>query len=86
MPHAPPAVPRPGVIPKHGTERGLGQRIAFACPGGTAEVLEWEQHFVDNGVEVTGKVDWNRGGKSVYVKDWEGHVVEIMSRDVWPIY
>jgi catechol-2,3-dioxygenase len=74
-----------GVIPKHGSERGLGQHIAFACSS-HEEFTEWEEHFKANNVPIIGKMSWELGGKSVYVKDWEGHVIEVMTKGVWPVY
>ncbi|KAK1749865.1 Glyoxalase/Bleomycin resistance protein/Dihydroxybiphenyl dioxygenase [Echria macrotheca] len=74
-----------GVIPKHGCETGLGQHIAFACAS-LDELQEWEEHFNSNNVEIIARMDWERGGKSIYVKDWEGHVIEIMTRGVWTVY
>lgn len=74
-----------GTIPKHGCETGLGQHISFACVG-PEEMDEWEAHFKNKGVEITGTMKWERGGRSIYVKDWEGHVIEIMTRGVWKVY
>lgn len=74
-----------GLIPKHGCPTGLGQHIAFACDGHD-ELEQWDEHFQDKNAEILGRVSWERGGKSVYVKDWEGHVVEVMTRGVWPVY
>jgi catechol-2,3-dioxygenase len=74
-----------GTIPKHGCETGLGQHIAFAC-NGIEELREWEEHFKEKGVEILGTMDWELGGRSVYVKDWEGHVIEVMTRGVWEVY
>jgi len=74
-----------GVIPKHGTVTGLGQHIAFACADAN-ELDEWEKHFQEKGVEVTARMRWEKGGRSVYVKDAEGHVIEIMTRGVWAVY
>ncbi|OAQ60594.1 glyoxalase/bleomycin resistance protein/dioxygenase [Pochonia chlamydosporia 170] len=74
-----------GLIPKHGTETGLGQHMAFACASAD-ELAEWEEHFKAKDVTILGKMDWELGGKSIYVKDWEGHVIEVMTRGVWPVY
>jgi catechol-2,3-dioxygenase len=74
-----------GTIPKHGCETGLGQHIAFAC-NGIEELREWEAHFKEKEVEVLGTMDWELGGRSVYVRDWEGHVIEVMTRGVWEVY
>ena len=74
-----------GTIPKHGCETGLGQHIAFACDG-VEELKEWEKWFEEKEVEILGRMEWERGGRSVYVKDWEGHVIEVMTRGVWEVY
>jgi catechol-2,3-dioxygenase len=74
-----------GTIPKHGCETGLGQHIAFACKD-REELGEWEKWFEEKGVEVLGKMEWEKGGRSVYVRDWEGHVIEVMTRGVWDVY
>jgi len=81
-----------GVIPKHGSPTGLGQHIAFGCgPAATTQEADaaidaWEQHFKDKGVKIVGTMRWERGGRSVYVHDAEGHVIEVMTRGVWPVY
>ena len=74
-----------GTIPKHGSRTDLGQHIAFACSGAD-ELREWEDHFQSEKIGVFGRMNWERGGKSIYVKDWEGHVIEIMTTGVWPVY
>ena len=35
-------------------------------------------------VKVLGTVDWERGGRSVYFEDLDGHVGEIAARGIWP--
>ena len=74
-----------GLIPKHGSETGLGQHTAFACAG-SQDIDEWTQHFERKGVRIIGRMEWERGGRSIYVNDSEGHVLEIMTRGVWPVY
>ncbi|KAJ6441540.1 glyoxalase family protein [Purpureocillium lavendulum] len=79
-----------GVIPKHGSPTGLGQHIAFACgvdgDGKDAAMDAWEKHFEEKGVAIVGRMNWERGGRSLYVHDAEGHVIEVMTRGVWPVY
>jgi catechol-2,3-dioxygenase len=74
-----------GIIPRHGSITGLGQHISFACLN-MDELDEWEKHFQSKNVEIVGRMEWEKGGKSIYVKDWEGHVIEIMTRGVWSVY
>jgi catechol 2,3-dioxygenase-like lactoylglutathione lyase family enzyme len=50
------------------------------------EVEQWEEHLRCKGVKVLSAMGWERGGRSVYFEDLDGHVVEIASRGVWPHY
>ena len=74
-----------GTIPGHGAENTKGQHIAFAC-NGKEELREWESHLKDNGVEIEARMKWERGGESIYFRDAEGHLLEILTRGVWPMY
>jgi catechol 2,3-dioxygenase-like lactoylglutathione lyase family enzyme len=74
-----------GTIPAHGAENTKGQHIAFAC-GGQEDLNEWETHLKAKGVEIEARMEWERGGKSIYFRDAEGHLLEIMTRGVWQVY
>jgi catechol-2,3-dioxygenase len=74
-----------GNIPPHGAENSKGQHIAFGCETREA-LMEWESHLTSKGVEIEGTMDWDRGGKSIYFRDPEGHLLEIMTRGVWKVY
>lgn len=50
------------------------------------DVEDWERHFKDNGVEITGIMNWPKGGRSVYFADPDGNVGEIASKGIWPHY
>ena len=56
----------------------------------SAETVEaakqWEQYLVDKEVPILGRMEWPRGGYSVYFADPDGHVGEIGSRGIWPNY
>ena len=47
---------------------------------------KWDKHLQKLGIEVTGRMDWEKGGKSIYFEDPDGHVGEIGSRGIWPHY
>lgn len=38
------------------------------------------------GIAIESHVSWPRGGKSVYLRDPDGHLVEFLTRGVWPSY
>lgn len=48
------------------------------------EVDQWERELREKEVKILGKVDWPKGGRSVYFEDPDGHVGEIASRGIWP--
>ena len=71
-----------GVIPPHG---GHGrQHVAFAVP---AQSLEgWEARLREHGIPVEGRVSAPRGGTSIYFRDPDGHLLELATPGLWPVY
>jgi catechol 2,3-dioxygenase-like lactoylglutathione lyase family enzyme len=76
-------LPTPGgVVPPHGA---LGnQHVAFAVQAGALEA--WVARLVKHGVAIESRVRWQRGGESVYVRDPDGHSVELITPGLWAIY
>lgn len=58
--------------------------VAFAIP--TSELSSWEAWLAENGIEVEEKRTWELGGKSVYFRDPDRHLIEIATPGVWSIY
>ncbi|QFU15759.1 VOC family protein [Microvirga thermotolerans] len=71
-----------GTIPPHdGSGR---QHIALAV---SAEDLDaWEARLGEHGIAVEGRTAWNRGGRSIYFRDPDGHLLELATPGLWPIY
>ncbi len=71
-----------GTIPPHD---GTGRlHVAFAV---TADDLPgWEKRLAEAGVEVEARTDWPRGGRSIYFRDPDGHLVEFATPGLWPTY
>lgn len=47
------------------------------------EVQAWEEYFKSREVKLRGTMHWQKGGKSVYFEDPDGHIGEIGSRGIW---
>jgi catechol 2,3-dioxygenase-like lactoylglutathione lyase family enzyme len=71
-----------GTIPGHD---GNGPaHVAFAVDAD--ELDAWESRLADAGVAIESRVTWNRGGRSIYFRDPEGHSVEFVTPGVWPTW
>jgi catechol 2,3-dioxygenase-like lactoylglutathione lyase family enzyme len=71
-----------GRIPPHGGDGHL--HVGFAI---SAEDLpEWERKLGEMGVAIESRVKWELGGESIYFRDLDGHLVELITPGCWPIY
>ena len=75
-------VPSGGVIPPHD---GSGpQHIAFAI--GAQDYEAWCARLIDRGVKIESETQWERGGRSVYFRDPDEHLVELVTPGIWANY
>ena len=76
-------LPTPGgVVPGHGG-RGV-QHFAFAV---APDALDgWAARLAAAGVAVESRVRWPRGGESLYLRDPDGHSVELATPGLWATY
>src|SRR5438477_480869 len=62
-----------GRIPPHD---GAGPiHVGFAIEA--AELEPWEERLTAHGVEIESRVRWERGGRSLYFRDPDGHSLEL---------
>jgi catechol 2,3-dioxygenase-like lactoylglutathione lyase family enzyme len=71
-----------GTIPGHG---GAG-RLHFAFAIRADELGPWEKWLQEHKVEIEARMDWPEGGKSIYFRDPDGHLLELATPGLWPIY
>lgn len=71
-----------GVIPPHGGEGNL--HLAFSIPAG--DLAAWEARLREHGVAIESRVKWERGGTSIYFRDPDGHLAELVTPGIWAIY
>ena len=71
-----------GIIPAHGTS---GQaHLGFGVP---AERLSaWRERFEQKGIAIESSLTWPDGGTSIYFRDPDGHLLELLTPGVWPNY
>jgi catechol 2,3-dioxygenase-like lactoylglutathione lyase family enzyme len=71
-----------GVIPPHDGHGPL--HVAFAIDKSDLEA--WERRLDRAGIDLESKVDWPRGGKSIYFRDPDGHLLELATPGLWANY
>lgn len=71
-----------GTIPPHDGHGPL--HIAFAVT--TDELSVWEARLVEQGVAIEAHTAWPRGGHSIYFRDPDNHLLELVTPGVWAIY
>jgi catechol 2,3-dioxygenase-like lactoylglutathione lyase family enzyme len=68
-----------GVIPPHD---GSGpMHLAFGMK--TEDADHWEQRLMANGVAIESRVQWNKDDKSIYFRDPDNHLVELITSEHW---
>lgn len=71
-----------GFIPPHDGSGPLHFALAVAV-----DTLEaWETHLAAHGLAIEGRVSWERGGRSLYFRDPDGHSVELATPGTWATY
>jgi catechol 2,3-dioxygenase-like lactoylglutathione lyase family enzyme len=71
-----------GRIPPHD---GAGP-IHVALGVDADAIDDWERWLASRGVAVESRVDWSRGGRSLYLRDPDGHSVELVTPGTWETY
>lgn len=71
-----------GTIPPHDGHGPL--HIAFAVT--TNELPVWEARLVEQGIAIEARTVWPRGGHSIYFRDPDNHLLELVTPGVWAIY
>jgi catechol 2,3-dioxygenase-like lactoylglutathione lyase family enzyme len=71
-----------GTIPPHDGSGPIHMAFAIAA----AELPAWEKRLGERKVAIEGRTDWPRGGKSIYFRDPDHHLLELVTPGVWAIY
>ncbi len=71
-----------GTIPPHDGAGPIHLGLAI-----TAEDLPaWEERLRSHGIVIEGRATWRRGGTSLYFRDPDGHLLELLTPGLWAIY
>jgi catechol 2,3-dioxygenase-like lactoylglutathione lyase family enzyme len=71
-----------GEIPPH---EGVG-RLHFAFAVAKDDLAAWKQRLAEKGVAIEARVNWPRGGESVYFRDPDANLVEMATPGLWANY
>ena len=71
-----------GTIPPHDGHGPL--HIAFSVT--SDELPAWETRLAEQGVAIEARTAWPRGGHSIYFRDPDNHLLELVTPGVWAIY
>ena len=58
--------------------------VAFAIPSG--ELAHWESWLQAKGIAVEEKTTWDLGGWSLYFRDPDRHLLELVTPGTWSVY
>lgn len=76
-------VPAPvGMIPSHDGAGPL--HVGFAIPAVAYE--PWRERLSARGVAIESETRWDRGGRSLYFRDPDNHLVELITPGIWENY
>ncbi len=71
-----------GIIPPHDGAGHLHMAFSIAA----SELKHWEDRLREKGVVIESRVQWPRGGVSLYFRDPDGHLIELATPGLWSIY
>ena len=74
------ASPTPfGPIPPH--DASGHQHLCFSIRHANLEI--WQAHLAHSGVVLESRLDWSKGGSSLYFRDPDGHSLEVGTAGLW---
>lgn len=71
-----------GHIPPHNASGSI--HLGFRIPEDSLE--EWKHRLEDFGISIESEFTWPRGGTSLYFRDPDDNLLELLTPGVWPNY
>ena len=64
---------------------GMARCIARSAVA-AADLPAWEARLAAQGVPIEGRTQWPRGSTSIYFRDPDGHLLELATPGLWPVW
>ncbi len=77
-----PTVTPGGVVPPHDGSGNLHLAFSIAL----SDLQHWEGWLQESGILIESRVTWPRGGHSLYLRDPDHHLIELVTPGCWSIY
>ena len=71
-----------GTIPPHDGSGSL--HLAFSVRA--SDLPDWEKKLQNQSIPIESRVRWPRGGQSIYFRDPDHHLIELVTPGCWSIY
>jgi catechol 2,3-dioxygenase-like lactoylglutathione lyase family enzyme len=71
-----------GTIPPHGTSGQAHVGFSVSC----GDLSAWKERLIERGIAIESIITWPAGGTSIYFRDPDGHLLELLTPGVWPNY
>jgi catechol 2,3-dioxygenase-like lactoylglutathione lyase family enzyme len=71
-----------GTIPAHGTNGPA--HVGFSIP--SESLPAWQARLAERAISIESTLNWPAGGTSIYFRDPDGHLLELVTPGVWPIF
>jgi catechol 2,3-dioxygenase-like lactoylglutathione lyase family enzyme len=71
-----------GIIPPHNTI-GPGHFVFAISPD---ELRTWREVLTERGIQIESEIGWERGGHSLYFRDSDGNLLELVTPGTWANY
>jgi catechol 2,3-dioxygenase-like lactoylglutathione lyase family enzyme len=60
--------------------------LHIAFPTAADELPNWESWLSENGIAIEEKRTWDGGGRSIYFRDLDHHLLELVTPGTWSVY